>query len=128
MQSYRKILIPTVAIFVLTLGATLVYAQHPGKGGPQTAQEALQAMTQHKMTLVSAIESAEKDTSGQAVNASAQMHSGAAVVFVTCVVGEQTKHVQVDVATGKVTEMPMKPRTGMSGANHEKHEQPKKKP
>ena len=128
MKSVRKVFVPVIAIAVFGLAATVLYAQQTGKAGGHTAQEALKAMTAHKMTLVSAIETAERETKGQAVNASAQMRDEGAVVSVTCLVGETSKHVTVDVATGKVTETAPMQKAAKNGMNHGKHEQPNKKP
>jgi hypothetical protein len=127
MKAFRKVLVPTVVIAAIGLTAVL-YAQDAGKSGGQAAQDALKAMTEHKMTLVSAIEAAEKEAKGQAISAKAQMNDSGAVVLVSCVVGDATKHVSVDVTTGKVTESAAKQKSSASGTTHGKHDQSPKKP
>jgi uncharacterized membrane protein YkoI len=129
MRNTRKLVVPAIALVVLGLGAGVLLAQQAGQMATQHDKDIVKAMADHKMTLVNAIEAAEQQTQGQALSAMAQMRGNDAVVNVTCLAGDNVKHVTVDVNSGKVTETPQTHRETGPSPTHGKHGQkPVKKP
>jgi uncharacterized membrane protein YkoI len=126
MRNTRKLVVPAIALVVLGLGAGVLFAQQAGQTATQHDKDIVKAMTEHKMTLAKAIDAAEQYTKGQALSAMAQMQGNDVVVNVTCLAGDNVKHVTVDVKTGKVTDTP---QAHNAPSHHARHGQkPEKKP
>jgi hypothetical protein len=122
MKRVAKFAVPVIALAAFGFAANLLFAQHGG-GPQQSAKEIVKVLTDNKMTLIKAIQAAEDHSKGQAFAAMTRIEGDDAMVNVSCLVGEETKHLVVDVKTGKVTEKAPKekPEAG-------KGEPPKKKP
>jgi len=126
MTRVRRIVVPTVALVVLALGAASLFAQSVLPKATQFQKDTVKFMGEHKMTLAKAIEAAEQETKGQALSAAALMQGGDAIVNVSCLVGDSVKQVTVDVKTGKVKETAA--QTPTLSQSHPKPKVPSAKP
>ena len=100
------------------------------------AKDTLKAMEGHKITLIKAIEVAEKHTEGKALRAAALMHEKDLLFHVWCLKGEKIMFCTVDGKTAKATKaeevkevgaMPAKGETKKdSGKKVDKPDKPEK--
>ncbi len=126
MTRVRRIVAPTVVAVVLALGVATLLAQPVILKATQLQKDTVKFMVDHKLTLVKAIEAAEQETKGQALNATAQMEGNDVIVNVSCLVGDSVKHVMVDVKTGKIKEVAI--QTPAPAPTHPKPKLPSAKP
>jgi len=106
MKRTRTWVAATAACAVLGLGVYAAIAQQSGQVATTQEKDTVKALSEHHMTLVKAIEEAERHAKGEAISATAQMSGKNATIDVACVVGNNVKHLMVDVSTGKLTESP----------------------
>jgi hypothetical protein len=102
MRRFQRTLIPVIALAVTAIVAYPLYAQAVHQG-IAAAKEILKAMDEHKITLVKAVEVAEKHADGKPVQAAVLMHGKDLMFDVYCVKGDKIMLVTVDGKTGKAT-------------------------
>ena len=100
-----KFILSAIALVVLGMTGGQLLAQQAGRSATQPQKEIVKLMGEHQMTLAKAIELAEQQTKGRAIDATTSMAGTTdAQVNATCIVGDSVRRVTVDVDTGKVTE------------------------
>lgn len=119
MNSRSKWMAVTTAGVICVLSAGVVLAQQTALPGQvsdgQNDKQVVKLMTEHKMTLAKAVESAEQHSKGHAISAHAHMRGADAVISVVVVADDITKHLTVDVNTGKVSEQTAAEAGGKEG-------------
>ncbi len=101
MNRRTKIAIALAGSALLAAAGTAVYA-HCGKCAA-SAKTMLKELDKEKMTLVKAIDVAEKHCNGKAAAALVEVEDGKSEIEVYCLVGEKITLVEMDMA-GKVRE------------------------
>ena len=103
MKRYQNYLVVVAGVLVFGLLAWPVYA-HCGKCA-SSCKDMVKKMDDGKLSLGKAIELAEEHSKGKAVSAYCELEDGGLEIAVYCLVGDKIMEVEIDVKTGKVTEM-----------------------
>ena len=103
MKRYKNTFVVVAGVLVFGLLAWPVYA-HCGKCA-SSVKDMVKKMDDGKLSLGKAIELAEEHSKGKAVAAYCELEDGGLEIDVYCLVGDKIMEVEIDVKTGKVTQM-----------------------
>ncbi len=110
MKNIRVLAVATIAVAALSVAAFPVWAQVIT--GAAHAQDMCKMMAEGKVTLVTAITTAEEHCKGKALQAAVEIRDKSLTVDVYCLEGETIMLVEIDGKTGKVADANEVPEIG----------------
>jgi Peptidase propeptide and YPEB domain len=104
-QSMRLGLVVLIGVSIMLAGwlatGSVAQADRDGRGGGHKLRAMADRIADAKLTLVQAIQAAEKTTGGVAVEAEYELEDNGLEIEVDVLVGEKIKEVEFDAMTGK---------------------------